>query len=61
MRRAVAVVMLSWAAFGFGERAPLHPRDHYEAAFVDWMLEHKVVIPPGPQFVRHLENFIENR
>lgn len=60
MRRAVAVALLSWAAFGFGERAPLHPRDHYEAAFVDWMLEHKVVIPPGPQFVRHLENFIEN-
>lgn len=39
----------------------LHPREHYESAFFDWAREHNIQMPHGKEFVRRLENFIENR
>lgn len=40
---------------------PLHSRQHYEAAFYDWMQRHEVTIPRGPDYVTRLNNFIRNR
>ena len=41
-------------------KANLRPREYYEQKFFDWLVQHKVPIDKGHNFVHYLQNFANN-
>eukprot|EP01031_Cornospumella_fuschlensis_P029685 gene29685-35831_t len=41
-------------------KANLRPREYYEQKFFDWLVQHKVPIDEGRNFVHYLQNFANN-